>query len=452
MLLLLIRVALRLFYRRIAYVGLERVPASGPVLFVLNHPNALVDPLFVLDAVRRPVHFLAKAPLFRVPVLGRMLRAAGGLPVFRQQDGADTRLNDETFRECHRVLARRECVAIFPEGTTHSEAVLKPMKTGAARIALGAESVASFGLGLEIVPVGLQYEAKETFRSNVTVWFGEPHRVTDLAGQYAAAPADAVLEQTRRLGVALYDVTLNLDRQDLLDLMAATDIFTGGERVSQSAVIELRRQFTDGYAWLSARVPDRLARLRRALARHVVVLQRLGLESRDLAAGGEPSAAGLLLRALVALPMLALAAVGVIFEWVPYRAVDLVARRGTRGEVEMTATAKWIAALTLYPLWWAASAVAVGYAAGWWAALALLAAHPVVSSLAITALERLERFRRRLQVFRLATRPRRRERLRRHERAIREELQALADLYRSQAAEQAPGRKDADAGEHVGRD
>ena len=73
----LVRLALRIFYRRIVYVGLDRVPASAPVLFVLNHPNALVDPLFVLDAVRRPVHFLAKAPLLGVPVFGRLLRALG---------------------------------------------------------------------------------------------------------------------------------------------------------------------------------------------------------------------------------------------------------------------------------------------------------------------------------------------------------------------------------------
>jgi glycerol-3-phosphate O-acyltransferase / dihydroxyacetone phosphate acyltransferase len=429
----LVGLALRLFYRRIVYVGLGRVSPSAPVLFVLNHPNALVDPLFVLAAVRRPVHFLAKAPLLRVPLFGRLLRACGVLPVFRHQDGADTRQNEETFRECHRVLARGECVAIFPEGTTHSDDVLRPAKTGAARIALGAEEVAGFGLGLEVMPVGLQYEAKQTFRSDVTVWFGEPHTVAGLAAEYTVAAAAAVQEETCRLAATLHDVTLNISRQEMEELVAATTIFAGPEAADETAAIALRRQFLDAYAWLSAAVPDRVSRLRRALRRHVAILRRLGLTDRDLRAGREPSTAGFLLRAFAALPMLVLAICGVVFEWVPYIAVDRVARRSERKEPEVTATVKLVAALVLYPLWWLATAGAVAYALGWLPAVALLLAHPIVAYLALTALERLGRFRTQLQLFRLAARPRRLEKLRRHERAIGQEMQALAALYQEQA-------------------
>ncbi|MGE5359534.1 MAG: lysophospholipid acyltransferase family protein, partial [Bacteroidales bacterium] len=425
----LVRLALRIFYRRIVYVGLDGVPASAPVLFVLNHPNALVDPLFVLDAVRRPVHFLAKAPLLRVPVFGRLLRACGVLPVFRRQDGADTRLNDETFRECHRVLARGESVAIFPEGTTHSDDVLRPVKTGAARIVLGAEALADFRLGVQVVPVGLQYEAKQTFRSDVTVWFGEPHGVADLAAQYSTSEAAAVIEETRRLGVALYDVTLNIGRREVQELVAATRIFADREDGDDAAAIALRGDFVAAYARLNALVPERVARLRHALRRHVSTLERLGLTIRDLRAGREPSLAGLAVRALGALPLVVLAILGVVLEWVPYHAVDRVARRSERKEPELTATTKLVAALVLFPTWWWVTAGATAYALGWPPAFVLLLAHPIVAYLAMTALERLERFRSRLQVFQLAARPRRLEQLRHNEQAIRQEMQALAALY-----------------------
>jgi 1-acyl-sn-glycerol-3-phosphate acyltransferase len=451
---LLVRLALRIFYRRIVYVGLDRVPTSAPVLFVLNHPNALVDPLFVLDAVRRPVHFLAKAPLLRVRLFGRLLRSMGVLPVYRAQDGADTRQNEETFKECHRALAQGESVAIFPEGTTHSDDLLRPVKTGAARIVLGAEASAGFRLGVQVVPVGLQYEAKQTFRSDVTVWLGEPHGVSDLEEAYAANAAGAVQEETRRLAAALYDVTLNIGRQEMQELVAATRIFAepndGGPPPAseqgfgaagrgsapgiddEAAAAAMRRDFLAAYEQLGRTVPERVTRLRHALRRHNSILQRLGVTTRDLRAGHEPSMAGLAARALLALPLLLLAALGVVLEWVPYNAVDRVAKRSARNEPELTATTKLVASLVLFPAWWLVTAGLVGWLLGWPLALALLLAHPVVAYLAMTALERLERFRAQLQVFRLAARPRRLEELRQHERAIREEMRALAALYAAQ--------------------
>ncbi|HEV2904395.1 MAG TPA: 1-acyl-sn-glycerol-3-phosphate acyltransferase, partial [Pyrinomonadaceae bacterium] len=56
-----LRLALRIYFRRVEIVGLENVPACKPVIFVLNHPNALVDPVFLLCLAPRRVSFLAKA-------------------------------------------------------------------------------------------------------------------------------------------------------------------------------------------------------------------------------------------------------------------------------------------------------------------------------------------------------------------------------------------------------
>ena len=96
----LLRFALRVFFSRAEVVGRERVPREGAVLFVLNHPNALVDPCFLLCFAPRRVSFLAKSPLFRTPVIGRFVRALDSIPVYRKQDegeGASER-NRETFR------------------------------------------------------------------------------------------------------------------------------------------------------------------------------------------------------------------------------------------------------------------------------------------------------------------------------------------------------------------
>src|SRR4051812_15592931 len=78
----------RLYYPRIEVANPERIPQSGPVLLCANHPNSLMDPLIIGIAARRPVRFLAKAPLFDVPVLGAVMRALGMIPAFRGSDDA----------------------------------------------------------------------------------------------------------------------------------------------------------------------------------------------------------------------------------------------------------------------------------------------------------------------------------------------------------------------------
>ena len=82
----LVRLALRIYFQRIEVTGVEHVPTDTPVIFVLNHPNALVDPVFLLCLAPRRVSFLAKAPLFRMPFIGYLVKAMDSLPVYRRQD------------------------------------------------------------------------------------------------------------------------------------------------------------------------------------------------------------------------------------------------------------------------------------------------------------------------------------------------------------------------------
>src|ERR1700692_2438840 len=94
----LLQFALRVYFRRVEVAGLENVPRTSPVIFVLNHPNALVDPAFLLCLAPRRVAFFAKGPLFRMPVVGYLLRALDSLPAYRPQDpGQDVSRNIETF-------------------------------------------------------------------------------------------------------------------------------------------------------------------------------------------------------------------------------------------------------------------------------------------------------------------------------------------------------------------
>ena len=87
--------------------------------------------------------------------------------------GEDVSKNQETFSLVREMLKKGGAIAIFPEGISHNETKLQPLKTGAARIALGTVSVGtrSASLNLKIVPVGLFYTSKTTFRSEALAAF-----------------------------------------------------------------------------------------------------------------------------------------------------------------------------------------------------------------------------------------------------------------------------------------
>src|SRR5262245_38079857 len=191
----LLRIVAKVFFRRIEIVGAERVPRDVPVIFAVNHPNALIDPVFLLCFAPRPVSFLAKAPLFKTPFISWFVRGFESIPVYRKQDNFSPEQNRETFALSRATLACGGTIAIFPEGTTHSDPRLKSLKTGAARIALGATLPR-----VVVVPTGLFYTSKQTFRSAAVMYFGEPIDVAPVAVDDAGEPPrDAVESLTKRI-------------------------------------------------------------------------------------------------------------------------------------------------------------------------------------------------------------------------------------------------------------
>src|SRR5688500_13547983 len=152
------RVAAGIYFR--LYIDGSRVPAEGPVLLVANHPNSLLDPAMVAVAARRPVRFLAKYGLFDVPVIGWLVKGAGSIPVYRRQDDpARMEQNAEAFEAAYVALETGSAIGIFPEGTSHDEPSITQLRTGAARIALGAAP--RIGGAFPIIPIGLVFRRKE---------------------------------------------------------------------------------------------------------------------------------------------------------------------------------------------------------------------------------------------------------------------------------------------------
>jgi len=357
----LLRFTLRIFFRRVELEGVEQVPASGPLMFVLNHPNSLVDPVFVLCLAPRPVTFLAKAPLFRIPLVGWLVRAAGSIPVERRQDkGADLSRNREMFARVRAHLATGGTVALFPEGTSHSDPRLKPMKTGAARIALGVVSPTP----LRIQPVGLFYTNKQTFRSAALVYYGDPFEVSpaplDAAGE---PPAEPVQQLTDRIARALGEVTLQADAFEAHDFVARTErILASQRRESDDAPrpeladeFAFRRRILAGYTALRERDPGRLERVRRRVNRYEDRLRGAGIDPWDVPVGRFRTSRVLLYMGLFLLRfalLLPLGLPGLLLHYLPYRLVGALSQRAVGKYDDILATAKATAAFIVFPLTW----------------------------------------------------------------------------------------------------
>lgn len=207
MLTLWARAALTVFYRRTDCVSLEWIPPGAPVVLAANHSNGLADIAVIVACAPRFPHFLAAATWWRSAPARALFRLGGVIPVHRARDG-NAHANADTFAACHAALAERRHLCIFPEGEMHAESALMPLRTGAARIALGAAGDAGVR-GVVVVPVGVVYDDRGRFRSDVEIHAGEPIAVDTLAELARTDPEKAVRALTDLLADRLAAVTVN---------------------------------------------------------------------------------------------------------------------------------------------------------------------------------------------------------------------------------------------------
>jgi glycerol-3-phosphate O-acyltransferase / dihydroxyacetone phosphate acyltransferase len=340
----------------------ERVPAAGPILLCVNHPNNFIDSLLVGGAVRRKVHYLATAAMFRHPLMARFLLACGAIPVYRRQDDPDKMdRNLDTFSACFAAFARGRLVAIYPEGTTHAEVRVQRIKTGAARIALGYE--ADHPGELRMIPVGLSFEARKSFRSSVLVAFGEPIQPGAYLAAYREDPVKAVDALTRDLQWAMEAQVVNVERIDDQRLVRAVEELYREELTQQVMdsrglahrdvdPVRLSRSIADALRHFKAVDPGRVESLWQRIQAYRSLLAQYHLRDGVVRARRErmPTRTRLVYSwdAIVGLPFFRY---GVLVNGPAYFVPRWLARRMARKETDY-ATIRLLASIVAIPLFW----------------------------------------------------------------------------------------------------
>lgn len=338
---------IRLYFRQIERVGEPPGPATHGRVFVSNHHNALIDPVLVLTDAECEISPIAKSTLWSIPGLKWLLDGAGAVPLYRKKDdpNRDANANDAVFARIADHLASGGNILIFPEGTSHSEPQLAPLRTGAARMLVAGEAR---GGALTFQAVALEFDEREQFRSRCLVLWGPVRRLAEIPGggedrvRAVTAQMDADLRALLVEGATHEERTLIAHIAEMLANDAGDASLVGWSTIGRQ--VELAGKT------LREADPDLVARVREKVEAYHAELARLGRTDAQIAhlvgarEAPRKSPARWLRRAALA----PLAIPGFVLYGLPYFIPRLVARSG---DPDSVSTIKLGTALIVYPVW-----------------------------------------------------------------------------------------------------
>jgi 1-acyl-sn-glycerol-3-phosphate acyltransferase len=341
---------MRLYFRDIERVGEIPTADTRGRVFVSNHYNALIDPILVLTDAPCEISPIAKSTLWDVPGLRWLLDRAGAVPIIRRKDtpSKDAGANDAAFDRIAHHLADGGNILIFPEGTSHSEPQLAPLKTGAARMLLAAEQQGSSELTFQAA--ALEFDARDDFRSRCLVLWGPVRRFADVPGDGEARVRAVTAQMDTDLRELLVEGATHEERRLVARVaeMLAHDAGDG----SLHGWSSIGRQVELAGQTLRNVDPHLVAAVGERVDAYYAELARLGVRDLDVVAGAQsapapapaPPAQSWLRRAALA----PLAASGFALYAIPYFIPRFVARKT---DTDAVSTIKLGAALVVYPVW-----------------------------------------------------------------------------------------------------
>ena len=337
----LLSISVRSYFKSITVKKSSVIPDEGPMLIVANHPSTFTDPIVIGLQMKQKIYFLAKAEVFKSGFAKWLLPKFNMIPLHRKQDDpTQMHKNEETFDKCFEHLAKKGTIMIFPEGVSLTQRKLEKIKTGAARIALGAEAANDYKLGVKILTVGLNYSNPHKFQSHLFINMDKPIEVLDFAEKHKQDSFKAAQELTDL-------IRQKLEHQIIMIEDAETDnLIKNIETIYKSKLIEstvdetikslpekeqdfaMTKRIVDAVNYFKVNQPERVKRISKMADDYFTSLDRLHLNDhllKNFSKSGSVfvRAVGAFLYLTIGFPFWVF---GVINNYLPYKLPYYIAR------------------------------------------------------------------------------------------------------------------------------
>jgi 1-acyl-sn-glycerol-3-phosphate acyltransferase len=376
----------RLVYRSVEVRQRPGETSFGPQLTVSNHFGGFADALIQAYALDRVPRFIARDVIWRYPVAKQVMEFARAIPTHKPEDKGPAG-NDQMFGSTYKALEEGDLIMIFPEGVTVDDPSMARIKTGAARIALGAR--ASGVKGIKIVPSGIHYDDKSSLRSKVWVNVGLPLDLDAEIERYA--PPGTAQDASNHEAVR----ALTADIEERLRRSAPNYADWQEERMlSDAASIALRTvpgatpeidygDESDLANLLSGRPPEAKAAITAAVDLYTVDLDAAGVNDRQMVTSFDSRSSFLgriIWNLIVGLVLLPFALAGLVINIIPFVLLWLIGR--VKLDPAVAATVKPAAAILFFSIAWSVA----GWSGWTWSGIEGVAAVLLVMPLYLYAL------------------------------------------------------------------
>jgi 1-acyl-sn-glycerol-3-phosphate acyltransferase len=273
-----------IFYRKIEVLNMQNIPEKGHIIFTPNHQNALMDALAVLCTVDRRTVFLARSDIFKKPLVASILYFLKILPIYRIRDGYELlKKNKEIFQKTTDVISDDKCaLVILPEGNHAGIRRLRPLKKGFARIAFQTEEANNYNLDIHIVPVGIDYEDYQAFRSKLILNFGKPIPVSRFYQSYQENPAIGINAIKDELASKIKTLIIDIESESYYNLIQwGRIIYTNHFNDPDKETLPFQQKIVRSLQRYITNEPEQIALLDEEVNAYKGRLMELGLNAFD---------------------------------------------------------------------------------------------------------------------------------------------------------------------------